>query len=159
MGKSQKGLRLAIAGLMIFLVILVELLGTSKTGIYVYTRTGAGPGPFKPGMDRDMVLQGINGEKAIRSLAFCRPDGMEKITTRKGIAMSPDMAKALIWTARDRNRGTYFFRFDRDRADLILFLNERDEEGFPLFANCSENFISDPMAAVREQTAYEVFGE
>ena len=135
--KSQKKLQLAMAGLLILVVVLVELVAITPEGIYVYTSGGVGK--FRINADRAAVLEEINRVRAIRTLYTCVPDSRVVLESRKGFRMTAEMAAARAWRCLDRKKGLYVFGFDNDRLARIIHLNDLpDDAPFALFSECMD---------------------
>ena len=153
--KKQQRLQLAMGGLLILAVILIEVVSQDPTGIYVYSQKGVGP--FQTGQTRDTLLGEINRVKSIRTLVLC-PGGQEiRLAGRRLFEFSPELAEAGTWVCLDRKKGIYLFRFSGHQVKKILFLNEVSEVATSLFTHCQGEIHKDIEAYLRTQDQYPVF--
>ncbi len=168
--KRQRLLQLAMGVLLILVVILVEMVAVTPTGIYSHTKTGFQK--FKIGDDRSKVLKEINRIKAVRTLETCDPAGRIVLETRRRFDMTADLAVARIWRYTDRKKGLYLFWFSQDLLARIIYLNDLpgDDDPFALFTECFSQNINQVKDQIEDrvpeqdldfflktQTRYQVF--
>ena len=157
-GKDQRKLQLAAGLLLILAVIGVERMAVRPVGVYLFTEAGAKP--FAPGLDRERVLDRINGVKSIRKMETCAPDSRIALTSRRGFTMTREMIQSRAWILTDRQKGMYWLRFDlAGCVDRVLFLNEPDRDGQSEFisAICDPDFFHAPETFITSRTGYRIF--
>ena len=154
---QQARLQLALALLLVLIIFLVEWVAVKPKGVYIHTRTPAGP--FAPGMDRKAVLDKVNTVKAIREILTCEPASRTGLTSRVGFALSPDMAESRTWILKDRKAGVYWLGFRAGKLDLVLFLNEPDDNAQKDFLSlaCQPELFESPAAVIPARTSHRVF--
>lgn len=134
--------QLAVGGVLILIVAVVEFVAVTPKGIYSHTTESLGR--FEINDDKPGVLAEINRRRGIRELATCRPDRSWKLTSRKGFAMTEALAESNLWRCVDRKKGLYLFGFKKagghDRLARIIHLNDLPDpdQPFDLFTRCPE---------------------
>lgn len=155
--QRQRTLQISLGFGMLVVVILVEVLAISPSGIYSYTIDGFRA--FKIGAPKKRILAEINHVPAIRTLVTCEPNSRTILVTRRHFSYTEALDTADVWIARYRKENVLIFMFQDQVLVRILLLKTRfnREISSPLFDSCRPGMLDNVDRFLEEQTDHTVF--